>query len=480
MLGTRTVLGLAMEDDAVTVAEVRIRSGRPEVQRVGHWSFKRKLNSDNAKDIGLKLREFLRTNHFSSKQAAIGIPTKWVVAKTIVAPAASAEALAGILGIQAERAFSLNVSDLVFDYCGHADASQKSDVLLVAARREIISQIGELVTAAGLQIRSVTVSALTLAAMDSQAGPDLRYGLYSRPTYCEFWAQANGSPRSIQHVPTETKTKTEDEQTELLTSTIQRLVMLSSQQGDAGPYRVTVYNGCGLSNGFISRLNERLRPQITATLDSALEIPDANDEAQSAAAAAVAITAAGRDECLVNFLNPRIGAPKKVGHRRVTLWAAAMGAACLLAVAVVIADWQADTRDIATYSKQLDLMSDDIAAAKELVNRISYASSWTSQQPAFLNCLRELTLTFPQEPTIWATNLRLSENAGALVGKAVDEESFYQVLDKIKQDKAFSNVQMIHIRNAGRDSGEKEFAVNFEFHGLKEPQNAKKAIEGHK
>ena len=64
-------------------------------------------------------------------------------------------------------------------------------------------------------------------------------------------------------------------------------------------------------------------------------------------------------------------------------------------------------------------------------------------------------------------NLRLSENAGALVGKAVDEESFYQVLDKIKEHKAFSNVQMIHIRNAGRDSREKEFAVNFQFQGVK-------------
>jgi hypothetical protein len=62
----------------------------------------------------------------------------------------------------------------------------------------------------------------------------------------------------------------------------------------------------------------------------------------------------------------------------------------------------------------------------------------------------------------------LSEGAGAaLVGKAVDEESFYEVLDKIKQHEAFFNVQMIHLRNAGRDLREKEFAVNFEFRGVK-------------
>jgi len=85
-----------------------------------------------------------------------------------------------------------------------------------------------------------------------------------------------------------------------------------------------------------------------------------------------------------------------------------------------------------------------------------------------IHCLRDLTLTFPEEPLVWATNLRLSENAGAaLVGKAVDEKSFYEVLDKIKEQNGFSNVQMIHIRDAGRDSKEKEFAVHFEFRGVK-------------
>ena len=57
--------------------------------------------------------------------------------------------------------------------------------------------------------------------------------------------------------------------------------------------------------------------------------------------------------------------------------------------------------------------------------------------------------------------------AGQKVGKAVDEASFYEVLDKIKQHEAFFNVQMIHLRNVGRDLSEKEFAVNFEFRGMK-------------
>jgi len=470
MLGTQTILGLAIDEFGIIVAEVRIRPGLPEVRRVGQWSFEEKLNSDNAKDLGQKLRQFLRTNHFSSKQAVIGIPAKWIVAKGIIAPPASPDVLAGILNIQAERAFSLNASELIFDYCGRTSATEKSEVLLLAARRQIIDQIRELAMAAGLQVRSMTVSALAFGKILSEAGPEHRYGLYARPSYCEFWTQANGSPRSIQHVTIGTSANW----AELLVPTIQRLILLSSEQNQSPPYHITAYNGCGLSDKIIDRLNEQLTSQITVTdggarlLSGVLISPDHPEEAQSIAAVAVAMTAVGTDKPPVDFLNPRIGLKKTSSRKPIMVWASIIGVACLVTLGAVLADWQADRRDIATYEQQLELMSEDITAAREIVDRISYASSWTTQEPVFLNCLRELTLAFPEEPVIWATNFRLSENAGAaLVGKAVDEESFYEVLDKIKQHKAFSNVQMIHIRDAGRNSREKEFAVNFEFRGVK-------------
>ena len=474
MLGTRTLLGLAIDEYGIVVAEVGGRSGHPEVQRAGQWRFEEKLNLENARDLGQNLKQYLRANHFSSKHAVIGVPTKWIVAKEITIPPASAEALTGVLNIQAERAFSLNASDLVFDYCGRTSVSEQSEVLLLAARREIVDQIKELAAGAGLQIRSITVSALAFSKTLSHDSLEHRYGLYTRPSYCEFWTQVNGSPRSIQHVALTLTNGTVEEHTEQLTTTIQRLLLLSSQQDSSSPHRVTAYDGSDLPERTIDRLNERLKPQIVVTdggtqlLPEGIVSSDRPEQAQAIAAVAVAMTATGTDKPPVDFLNPRIGIKKKTSRKPITVWAVIIGAACLLALIAVLADWQADRRDIATYTEQLELMSEDIAAAREVVDRITYATSWSSQEPVFLNCLRELTLTFPEEPTIWATTLRISENAGAaLVGKAVDEESFYEVLDKIKQHEAFFNVQMIHLRNVGRDLREKEFAVNFEFRGMK-------------
>ncbi|MBN2314615.1 MAG: pilus assembly protein PilM [Sedimentisphaerales bacterium] len=475
MLGTRTLLGLSIDEFGIVVAEVSPRSGRPEVHRAGHWRFEEKLNLDNAKALGQQLKQFLRANHFSSKQAVIGIPTKWVIAKEITIPPAGADALAGVLNIQAERAFSLNASELVFDYCGRTSASERSDVLLLAARREIVNQVKELAAGAGLQVRSMTVSALAFGKMLPGDSLERRYGLYTRPTYCEFWTQVNGSPRSIQHVSLASTNGTTDDRAELLTSTIQRLLLLSSQQDAASPQRVTAYDGSGLpEDRTIERLNERLQPQIIVTdggaqlLPDRIGSPDRSEQAQSIAAVAVAMAASGTDRAPVDFVNPRIGLKKKTSRKPITVWASIVGAACLLALIAVAVDWQIDRRDIATYTEQLDVMSEDIAAAREVVDRITYATSWTSQEPVFLNFMRELTLTFPEEPTIWVTNLRLNDSAGAaLVGKASTEESFYEVLDKIKQQDVFSNVQMIHLRNVGRDLREKEFAVNFEYRGMK-------------
>jgi hypothetical protein len=476
-------LGLAIDEFGIAAAEIRTRTGRMEVQRTGQWQFEKKLNLDNAKDTGEKLKQFLRENHFSSKQAIIGIPTKWIVAKEITVPPASAESVAGVLNIQAERAFSLNAGELVFDYCGRTSSSEPSEVLLLAARSQIVEQVKDLAASAGLELRSMTVSALAFGKNLSDGDTEYRYGLYTRPAYCEFWTQLNGSPRSIQHIPLTTTNKTADERAELLASTIQRLILLSSQHDSSSSHCVTAYDGCGRAGETIELLNERLKPRIVVTDGIAQLLPEITDssehqeqamyrsdagQAQSIAAVAVAMAAAGTDKLLVDFLNPRFGLKKKASRRPVATWAGIITAVCLPVIVAMLMNWRADKRDIAAYQEQLSLMSEDITAAKEVVDRISYAKSWTSQEPVFLNCLRELTLMFPEEPTIWATNLRLSEDAGAaLVGKAVNEESFYEVLDKIKQNDAFFNVQMVHLRKVGRDLTEQEFAVNFEFRGVK-------------
>ncbi len=473
MLGTRHILGLAVDDSGVVATELSIRSGRPAVRKTGEFFWGQELTTDSVRDLGRKLHQFLRDQGFSAKRAAVGLAAKWVLAREITAPPASPDALAGVLGIQAERAFSINSDELIFDYCGRTSASEKSQVLLLAARRQIVDLIGELAAAAGLHVQSVTVSALACSKVLSEAGGAYRFGLYARPTYCEFWGQMNGTLRFIRHIPAGTD-GSPTSYADLLTSTIQRQVLLASKPDQSSPYEVTAYDACGLSDGTLDRLNEQLGSQIKvrdgrgAPLYGKLGLQDCLGGARSVAAAAVAWTALEPDRLAVDFQHPRIGAKEVSGHKRLVAWATFVAVVCIIGLGALLADWHGDRSDIAIYTEQLQQMSEDIAAAHEVVDRVSYASSWTSREPRLLDCLRELTLAFPEEGSVWATSLAVTENgAGSLVGKATSEASFYEVLDKIKQNKVFSHVQMIHVRDAGRDSREKEFAVNFTFQGAK-------------
>ncbi|MEA3226189.1 MAG: pilus assembly protein PilM [Planctomycetota bacterium] len=473
MLGTRTLLGLAVDEVGVMVAEIGGRAGRPQVRRVGHWAFPAPFEAGQVQELGRLLKQFLRANHFSSKHAIVGIPTKWIVTKEIVAPPATPDALAGMLSIQAERAFSLNASELIFDYCGKTSTSEKSEVLLVATQRQVVNQVKELTDAAGLQVRSITVSTLAFGKHLSEGGPQQRYGLYTRPTYCEFWSQCNGRLRSIQHVPMASASGA-TERTELLASTIQRLILLSSEQNQSPPHEITVYDASNLPDGVMDRLHKQLAPQITISngnagvLSDGLGSTDGAENSQSIAAASLAITALSAGKLSVDFLNSHIGCKKTSGRGRLTTWVALAAVVLIVGVGAVIADWHGKRTDIAAYSERLELISEDVTAAREMVDRISYAGSWTLRKPQFLECVRQLTLAFPESPSVWATSLALSEQAeGSLVGKAVDDASFSEVLDKMKQNSEFSGVMVMHLRDAGGSSTEKEFAVTFKFRGLK-------------
>ncbi|UCD50677.1 MAG: hypothetical protein JSW27_24530 [Phycisphaerales bacterium] len=469
MLGTRTLLGLAIDEHGVMVAEIGGRSGRPDVRRVGHWAFPAPFDVGQAQELGRQFRQYLRANHFSSKHAIIGIPTKWIVAREIVAPPANPEALAGMLAIQAERVFSLNASELIFDYCGQPSASESRKILLLAARRQMIEQVKEIATVAGLQVQGVTVSALAFDKGRSKADARRGFGLYARPTYCEFWSQGAGRPGAIKHVPMAGTNGMPDDRAQRLTAAIPRLIMLMPQQDQTPPYQVTIYDACSASEGLVDRLNERLAPQITVREGgSDLRGGHRLEGAESIAAAAVAMTGAGMSKPQVDFLNPRIGRRETSPHKRLVGWGVFAAAALVLIVGAVLVDWQRTRSDIATYTEQLEMMSGDLEAARAVVDRMAYARSWTSQTPEFLECLRQLTLAFPEAPTVWATSLALNENReGLLVGLATDDAGIIEVQDRIKQNDVFANVQMMHIRDVGRDSTEKEFALKFTFQGVR-------------
>jgi hypothetical protein len=472
MAGTRLTLGLAIDDTGVVATELSFQAGRVEVRRTGELSWGQELTAESASHLGQRLRQFLREQGFTAKRAVIGLAAKWVLTKEVDAPPAAPEVLASMLSIQAERAFSFNAEELVFDYCGRTSATEKKPVLLLAARRKVVHQIKELAEAAGLRVQAITLSSLACSKVLSQGDAASWYGLYARPSYCEFWAQSDGSPRFLKHVPIN-KNGTPGGYTDLLASAVERLMLLSPVPGQTLPYRITTCDACGSSEDLVGGLGQRLKPQITVAnghvgLRSRGLCTEDRPQGAGAIAAAVALAGVGPDRPLVDFLNPRMGVKRAVSHKRLLTWGAGIAGACLLGLIILLVAWHACTSDIAANNAWLKANGTQIAAAQEVKDRLNFASSWGTRQPRFLECLKSLTEAFPEQPYVWATSLALNENGtGSVVGKTIGEASFYEVLDKMKQNPVFAEVKMIHIREVGRDSREKEFAISFKLQGAK-------------
>ena len=346
--------------------------------------------------------------------------------------------------------------------------------MLLAARRQMVDQIKELIAAAGLRVQSITVSALAFGSVPSLDAPAQRYGIYARRTYCEFWSQLDGIPRSIRHVAMPATNGEPSDQARRLTSAIQQLRMVSSPQDPAAPFEVTVYDDAALSDGVLEQLRVQLGPQGAVTdgnaalASAALRSTDRDEPPQAIAAVTVAMAATGPEKPAVDFLNPRIGRKTAAPHKRVATWGIIAGVVLLGMVGAVMAAWQSKRADIRSYSEQLEMIADDVIAAQEVKDRLAYASSWTRRDPHFLECLRQLTLAFPESPRVWATSLAVSETSeGSLIGRAVDEQSFYEVLNHIKDNESFSDVMMMYLRDAGGSAQEKIFAVTFKFQGVK-------------
>jgi Tfp pilus assembly PilM family ATPase len=461
------MLGLAFEDTRIIVAEVRMRANRPHLLKSGEFVYRDGQSLENPTEFGQELHRFLKANNFSAKTAIVGLPAKWLIAKEVTIPPTSENALGHILGIQAERAFALNVKDLVFDYYGQADPTSTSTLLLMGTQRRLINQISTLAKVAGLKILAISPTAHALRHVNSDGDSDL--SIYLRDDYAELWS-AKAKLAWIKHSPGSAQ-QTQEQWGKALKAEIERHLLLTADNGQGSEqHRVTVYVNASLADEAIEKLSRSLSAHVKIVnshahlLSAGFDEEDLAKAGVNVAAAVLALTGIDNQRPFVDFLHSRMVTKKTHARNRIVIWAVV---ACVILVAGLLAtvrQWQQDRRDIAAYTQQLEAMAEDIEASKQVVERMSYTTAWTSHKPVFLECLHQLTQAFPVEGTVWATSLAIRENKQGLIsGKSLGEDSVLKVLDSIKQIKAFENVQMLYMRDAGRDTDEVSFAITFSF-----------------
>ena len=130
------VLGLAVGQKSILVAEVQQKGERHLVSKYGEFVFPEGLSLGQPEKLGLAFRDFLRAKGFSTKDAVIGLPAKRLVTRRKEMPAASAALAASSLRLQAEGEFSAELDNLVMDFAGTTSSSEPSTVWLGIATKK--------------------------------------------------------------------------------------------------------------------------------------------------------------------------------------------------------------------------------------------------------------------------------------------------------------------------------------------------------
>ena len=455
LLGGARVLGIALSGHALQLAELRGAAGRFTLARTAVFPLGDRLQKEPVA-LGRELHQFLKANGFAARQAIAGFPAQWMMFKEKSLPAASADATAGMLSLQAERDFSMEPSSLALDFIPGVAHKGTQRIILAATVRERIEQVRQLTLAAGLQLLGVTSTALAIA--NASGGSNV---LYIGENGVECVAYDEQGVRAIRYLVSAAAVKST---TPAACSELRRAMVLSGGQLVSGD--LTIWDDLGVAGAIAEDLfaEEDVNIQRGEKFDK-LDASSA-DARRASAGIALALCAANPQLAGIDFLHSRLAPKIPTRFTSARIWAAVAGVAVLAGLSYLYLDWRQSSADLAELKQKRDEMKGNVTSAKEFVARVKLANGWGDSRPNYLECLRTLTLCFPEEGRVWASTLSIRDDMkGILSGGASDEKIVLDLIDKLKVNPAFTDLKLLQMRESEGKNSEVSFTIAFSYLG---------------
>jgi hypothetical protein len=468
MLPRRKMLGLAATKRSITAVEVAATNDGGRASHAGEFVFPEGVGLQDPVRLGKALKQFLRKEGFSASRCMIGMEGNWLTAREKTLPPGSDGSLSGILALMVEREFASDRKELVFDYALGAAGAAERCVLLVAAPRRMVEGLAAMAQAAGLAVAGITASTMALAAAGNgaEAGEQLVLHLFAGGA--ELAVHSAGSHRMMRRLPVTTPVASpgappENGCLDGLADELRRVVaLLPGGSKSIAPRELVIWDEVGLAPSAPGELSERLElPVRICERPAGLERTGGG---QYCAAAAMARGALQRRPAPIDLLHSRLTPARSLAIGRKMAWAGGLLAALVVAGVAVALDWRSDSLDAAATENRLKAMEGDLAEAQATIDKVTFARPWYDKRPSYLDCMKELTLAFPQEGGIWTTSLAVREDMEVLFsGKATSESTVLDVLDRLKTNPKLTDVKPLYLRRADRSGREIAFAMSFKF-----------------
>ena len=169
--GSKSILGLDIGSSAVKIVELQASGSSYKLQRFGYAPLPPEAivqgSFMNAPAISEAVREAYNAGGFKVKDVVSSVSGHSVIVKRIALPAQSAEELAETIRWEAEQYIPFDINEVHLDYQILQDQSVdgQMDVLLVAAKKDLIDDYVSVVAEAGLNLAIMDVDAFAIGNM---------------------------------------------------------------------------------------------------------------------------------------------------------------------------------------------------------------------------------------------------------------------------------------------------------------------------
>ncbi|MEM9414508.1 MAG: hypothetical protein AAGA29_03400 [Planctomycetota bacterium] len=441
-------LGVALTERSVRLVEVRGLGQSAKPGKASALEVDVTALFDDPAGFGRLLREHLEQQAYTAKHVAVGLCSRWVLPRVMSVVKTNDDATVGIVRLRIEQDFAGGQSDLVFDYQDAPEQGGQRSLLLVGVPARRIEKIIEAFAAAGLDL-----IALGATALDVTSGVDDGVSVVLEDDGAAVVHQAEAKATHFAPLPCGTaRLAAVDAERERLASGVLRIATTAwgSTGGTVG--RTQLLDAAGL--------NEATR---AATAD-AIEKGFGSCTIRPADAALEAARRYGKPGT-INLIDSKLALRPTRRMPGYAKWLARAAVLLLLAGGVVGYLWMDVNQKRDTLQAEYDAIEGSAERLTLVRQDTKAAAGWFDERPPVLDCLLELTHTFPTRGRIWVTSLTLDENAsGVLNCRADDEETMWRYLRAMQESSALTDVALHQQNTAGRSDSDLVFEVTFTYH----------------
>lgn len=452
------LLGIAITEKSVQVAECRGSGRSAKAGRRSTFAVDPALVFESPDRFGELLADHLKQEGYSAKHAAVGLCGRWVLARGMTLPPAEGATLVGMVRLRIEREFAGGQADLCFDYQDAppasgvgADASAAHrDLLLVGMPKRRLEKLQHAVGAAGLELARVGASPLDVCAAADRDG----LGLIVDPAGITLTHRVAGRCAGFASTGCNTAAADADAASQLAAASA-RLAM-THFSGAAGDLVLTDAAG----------LDDSARAAMAAALGERF---DGCDTALADPAFAAAREAGSADA--VNLLDSKLAVAPKRALPGYAKWLIRAAVLFLLVGGAVGYLWVDANQELAELQDEYDTIEDSATRLQAVREDTRAAAGWFDDRPPVLDCLLELTHTFPRRGRIWVTSLTIEPDAtGTVACRADDEDTMWDYVRAMDASPRLSDVVLRRQNDAGRQADELVFDVSFRYSESAEPE----------